>query len=401
MYYVTAMAAYSPDRMYNAPKQFAAQGSFLRQLKPTVLHLDRPAQFLHLPVPPVNGPETLGVSARNQPVRSFNPSIAEAPPGLCPRCAYVAAIRVDSQHQCDPSSPYITKPKGYRKRVSRFAWFRATALAVLDDHLELLGWTWLLNAPHSQLKAMHNASSLPSSAQADLWLAKIGDADAFAPPWVKPVFDVRLLNMDGNLLATMTCTSACAFSVLNVHLTASTTLSGGLVQLRAWVSGRYASPHAEWMMGRNQALFVGPSASQSDAPPSRPLMVQPWLGLIGSLGQPLFVRKEVSCYEWLQEPNKTAVRGSTQPLPGVQSIATALPVTGHRAGSRDEAFKLCGSNPPGAVVRLNAIDDGVPSRKRTKRAFGQAALLHNHTASLSSLNVGGSLFHFRPPKSRK
>ena len=43
-----------------------------------------------------------------------------------------------------------------------------------------------------------------------------------------------------------------------------------------------------WLLGRNQALFSSPSSSTE-------LMVQPWLGVVGSLGRVAFERKRVAC----------------------------------------------------------------------------------------------------------
>ena len=39
----------------------------------------------------------------------FNPAITEAPRGLCPRCTYVVALRVDAMHQCNASSPLLRR----------------------------------------------------------------------------------------------------------------------------------------------------------------------------------------------------------------------------------------------------------------------------------------------------
>jgi hypothetical protein len=78
-------------------------------------------------------------------VGQFNPSsLAEAPDGLCGRCKYVVAIRVDPLHQCDSSSFYQSL------EAEPIDW-RGTAIAILDEHLRLVSWTWLLLRPSEQL----------------------------------------------------------------------------------------------------------------------------------------------------------------------------------------------------------------------------------------------------------
>ena len=102
----------------------------------------------------------------------FNPAITEAPRGLCPRCTYVLALRVDAMHQCNASSPLLRRNmpqsapgattsnrRGPTRQCSSLmaqgcreigAWFKGTALAVLDADRRLLGWTWLLPRPENQ-----------------------------------------------------------------------------------------------------------------------------------------------------------------------------------------------------------------------------------------------------------
>eukprot|EP00966_Prymnesium_polylepis_P212274 4917209-Prymnesium_polylepis.1 len=116
---------------------------------------------------------------------AYNPSIAVAPSTLCPRCAYVVAVRVDQMHQCDGAR---AAARGSRRR--RFA---GTALVVLDAQLRLLSWTWLLN------------DVLPQVEDGDGWTRPLR-AKA-AAPWVgapqsRQVRDVRLFHFAGRLWLT-------------------------------------------------------------------------------------------------------------------------------------------------------------------------------------------------------
>ena len=96
---------------------------------------------------------------------TFNPSIARAPSGLCPRCTYVATFRVDRlASQCFPSSAAASE-------------FRATAVAVLANSLHVLAWTWLMNCPEVQI-----GRNRTSTLSAQHWLVPVGAADEFAAP---------------------------------------------------------------------------------------------------------------------------------------------------------------------------------------------------------------------------
>ena len=202
------MTKYDAARMIDRAA-FGELGStaFLHGERPTVLELDRPLT-LAADLGPIVGPASLGEAAEwPRRMGAFNPSIVaidawdrrqdrddEWPrwTGLCPRCAYVATLRVDALHQCDDSTPL-----NYPKKRQRASWFRGTALLVLDAQLRTLAQTWLVTSPMQQVGAF---------AAAKHWTADFGVADAFAPPWSSPrVFDVRLLNVDGRLLATYVC----------------------------------------------------------------------------------------------------------------------------------------------------------------------------------------------------
>ena len=111
---------------------------------------DGPA-LIDLKLPMIAGPAELGAPASARRMGTFNPSIVRAPHRLCPRCAWVAALRVDPLHQCDRSSPLyhsdLTKPS------AATAWFKGTAIVVLDADWRVLGThTWLINSPLQQAR---------------------------------------------------------------------------------------------------------------------------------------------------------------------------------------------------------------------------------------------------------
>lgn len=159
---------------------------------------------------------------------SFNPSIAQAPVGLCARCRYVATLRLDSLHQCDRSSPLLD-PKAQKTQSAANAWFHGTALALLDEELQVIAWTWLVNAPKGQMA--------PNRAEERRWFIKPGVSDGFLPPWTKQVYDTRLFNLGGRLFASYNC-RGCSYSVSLVHVTATQTADGGVTELRAWCASK-------------------------------------------------------------------------------------------------------------------------------------------------------------------
>ncbi|KAL1496063.1 hypothetical protein AB1Y20_014691 [Prymnesium parvum] len=328
---------YSPSRMYGARTAFrpGANASFLRRLPPRVLAFASPAAPFNLSLPPIEGPASLGLPATRRPMGLFNPSLVAAPPGLCPRCAYLVALRVDALHQCDDSSPLLRVDPRLPRVVPAHAWFKGTAVAALDARLRPLAWTWLLNAPQHQV-AMDGAPSR--------WTVPSGAAGGFAPPWAKAVYDVRLVELDGRLFATYVC-RRCTFSVASLQVTAEPTATGGLRALRVWQSRRFTSAQP-WAQGRNQALFA---AARRAAGPLE-LMVQPWLGLVGSFGAAAFRKVEVFC--------------SSQRARG--------------AGPR-----VCGATPLETVVRIDEVS--------TPRFGATLELLANHSdAALRRETIGGS-----------
>lgn len=272
--------AYAPERMYGVRTGFRDSSRFLGGRPPAVLSLAA-LTALSLQYRPFSGPRAQSPQLE---LRLSNPSLARAPPNLCPRCAYVTTVRADTLHQCDATSPlYWTRPKKMQALADPF---KGTALIVLDDELRALGWTWLLSQPFKQTAHPDDAG------RGARWQVPVGSTDAFDPPWAQPTVDARLLNLDGrHLLVTYIC-KACDFSVSQLSLTAEPTPDGGLRRLRAWCPKRAVSK-ASWLRGRNQALFAVPAAVGGGVE----VGVQPWLGVVGSLGAPRFVPDDARpCY---------------------------------------------------------------------------------------------------------
>lgn len=296
--------------------------------------MDATPYLIDLEVGNFSGPPSLGLPARAREMGIFNPSLVSAPANLCVQCSYVAAVRVDPLHQCHEASPLLRKDPGMPKNIAANAFFKGTAIAVLDANLKVLGWTWLLNAPQ------HQVSNSPSR-----WFAPVGAADRFPPPWAKAVYDVRLVSIDGRIFVSYVCRK-CAFSVAHLQLTADRTPGGGLTSLRAWQSRRYSST-AKWAQGRNQALFV---AARHPSGPNE-LMVQPWMSIVASFGAPSFRAQGTTC-------KKGSVR-------------------------------LCGATPPGTTLTLERV-----TNERTggdsANGFGWLEMVGNSSnKELSRSAVGG------------
>jgi hypothetical protein len=101
-------------------------------------------------------------------------------------------LRAEALHQCNASSPLLT-PTSRGKAIATGAYFKGTALAVLDASLEVLAWTWMLPRPEDQVSIAHNGSR---------WFVPPGVHDGFAtPPWGKPAYDTRLLLLDEEIVA--------------------------------------------------------------------------------------------------------------------------------------------------------------------------------------------------------
>ena len=276
---------YSSTRMFDAPAVFASANlsSHLRQLQPSLIRVstdDGPPALLDLELGSISGPEKLGLPARAREMGIFNPSLAKAPPSLCPRCAYVALVRVDPLHQCHDLSPLLKPDPGMPKNTAANAWFKGTALAALDKELRVLGWTWLLNAPQHQV---------PQQPTPSRWFVPVGASDRFPPPWAKAVYDVRIVSIAERLFVSYVC-RRCDFSVAQLQVTAEHTADGGLRSMRAWQSRRYSSTES-WAQGRNQALFVAPRKRGG----GDELLVQPWMSVVASFGAPRFAKQTIQC----------------------------------------------------------------------------------------------------------
>ena len=174
---------------------------------------------------------------------------------------------------------------------------------------------------------------------------------------------MRLFNYDsGRLFSTFAC-SRCAFSLGLTQVTAGATADGRPSELRSWQSSRVSVAQAAWVQGRNQALFVARNERGLEE-----LFVQPWIGLVGSLGAPNFTTAEFTCHR----------DGAMGPR-----------------GSR----RACGTTPAGAALRVDTVRNGMqprrpPRHRRRTRAgsdasFGSVKLVANRTADLASLQVPG------------
>lgn len=441
---------YSAARMLGAADAFASnrRGMYLRGMQPHVVKLSG-LRTLSLNLGKISGPPRLGQPAWPRHMRAFNPSIAPAPDGLCQRCAYVVALRVDALHQCDRTSPLLHREKGMPLHTATGAFFKGTALAVLDASLsEVLGWTWFIGRPVEQLAPAKDAVPLPANASssdirtANRWQVPLGAADGFAPPWSKPLYDARLFSLrvaagDGcpppvpgqpgcgtrRLLITYNC-KACHFSVSHLQLTAQPTADGGLRSLRAWAEHRLvpAKQQAPWLQGRNQALFSVPATptvrahstragiwrttrserlgrrlrrrralfsagEDAAAGPHEELMVQPWLGLVASLGTPRFAAAAVDCASKRASPKQREACAHMPHLtsPPLVRIADAAEREGpSKLGPRAAARRARRDAAPPSAYGVNE------SGYRVARRYGQVELLNNGSSHLlAALDLGG------------
>ena len=414
---------YDAPWMYHAEAAWSSAGAaFLQNRTPQVLKLE--TLPLSLPLGPIAGPPSLGSPAHAKVFSTFNPAIAKAPANLCPRCAYVVALRADALHQCNATSPLAAQVKADAasakpKQIATGAYFKGTALAVLDTSLSLIGWTWMLPRPEDQVNIMHNGSR---------WYVQPGVSDGFLPPWGKPAYDTRLLNLDGkHLFATFNC-KACTFSVAFLELTGRVTSDGGITELRCWTAHRFRA-FEPWAQGRNQALFALPpdpnqpsataamsseaiqgwkrgqrmprnggraaAAAADDVLKSHPaLMVQPWLGLVASFGIPAF--RTINLRECYSE--QAAWGPLDEPMVRAKGMAAAVEKKGRRA-LHLAGTSMCGPTPIGGPLNATILDPWLAART-AKRArirnappsFGLLQLVANHTVlerKRRTFDVGG------------
>jgi hypothetical protein len=343
----------------------------------------------------VAGPSGLGQPARDRRAHLFNPSIVRAPAGLCPRCAFIASARADVLHQCDATTPLNGEP-GLPRVVATNGFFKGSILAVLDDELHPLGWTWLLNAPDQQVSpiASSGTSTSPGSSSRSGFWAPRGASGAFPPPWSAHSIDARLFDLEGDgasgrlfvtVLRSCHAHQPCHFALSQLQLTARPTADGGLTELRAWAYPSVASDEP-WAQGRNQALFsmavggdtssAGSSGREGASGGRRELLVQPWLGVVASWGVPHFRRLRLRCSPW------------------------AAPAAGRRVVPRwvrKQHRIVCGTTPPGTVLHTEVLappSNGVggaaaaaaltDTSQLPERPLGALKLLHNHSLLLSA-----------------
>lgn len=391
---------YEAIKMYGAKAAFASNSSrFLRRAAPIVL-ATASITPISIDFGNISGPLALGAPAQIRSFGSFNPSLVAAPAGLCPRCAYVASLRVEALHQCDFSSPLFRRIPGMpgRRSVASNAFYRGTAIAVLDEDLRVLGYTWLITS-HNQVHDQRAARR---------WTVATGAADAFPPSWGHAVFDVRLINVDGRIFATYVC-HGCNFGLLLLHITAEATADGGLRSLRAWRSQRFVS-NVEWARGRNQAVF---SARRSPTSPTE-IFVQPWLSLVASFGAPRFFPLNVSCHKhpvrsealgsWAKANNYVRrgiytcmhnARGALVQIDQVDSEAdTELTFTKELTKERDTKTVARGVGPPSFGSKLELLANLTSDVSRMQMQAGPhristtAHLVHLHDAEGKGLLLG-------------
>lgn len=360
---------YAPEQLWNHRSVLQLDGRRAFELRPTV-----------------GGPEELGWPAKPRELHTFNPSVARAPRGLCPRCSFVMTLRADALDQCTTSGgPLLNRSS---RVVAANAWFTGTILAVLDRSLSLVGWTWLLTSPDKQVGGPRRQRSARASNRSD-WRVPPGVSDGFAPPWGVHTFDARLLNYDGSRLFVTFLRRChprepCLFGAYLLQLTAAPTPDGGLTSLRAWATSSLKST-ASWAQGRNQALFVHAGE----------LLVQPWLGLVATFGVPRIEAKVVTCYSEARMPvwrrrAHTAECGPTPPHARLrlervrESKLTRLPNSSlafARSFSRDEEGRV--RSPTSNLVRV---------RRPTQEAIKDA-----RRASAGRETAGPEAVPFPPP----
>ena len=116
---------YDNSRLYGFSKSGWPPAAYLRKQTPRLLPISNEVRTLSLDLGNHTGPESVQEGflkeSSSLPAKLFNPSIVAAPPNLCPRCAFVAAVRADVLHQCDRLSPIFRK---WPNRMSVTAFFK-------------------------------------------------------------------------------------------------------------------------------------------------------------------------------------------------------------------------------------------------------------------------------------
>ena len=234
--------------------------------------------------------------------------------------------------------------------------FLGTALIAADENVCVLGWSWLYNTHSNHLILRRGGGGRRDHDHHKNRSSSGGShrSTGRAPepvPWLAPERDVRLLRVGPRLLATYQGGADGAFRVMRVRVAASRLregrgedsgtasgaersggYSGGTaIALYAWshYDDTITASRAAWMSGRNHALFVVSRSSGSfvgsaardggsdrrarwvrEEAPGRAdddrragdaegeeqagheVRVQPWLGLVATLGVPRWRRCE-------------------------------------------------------------------------------------------------------------
>lgn len=198
-------------------------------------------------------------------------------------------------------------------------------------------------------------------------------------------------------MVTYNC-KGCSFSVSHLQMTARVTPDGGLRELRAWADHRLVplqgSPNRHWMQGRNQALFsaaasppleITAAASAAASTPPLGLMVQPWLGLIGSLGAPRFTQHHINCSH---RRHASACAHLTSGVHRLVAVTRGPSRKQRHLMARDPGNR--GGGGDGARWRRNARTAGTIVGAQAHAPFwGDAALKHNHSAQVAAFDRGG------------
>ena len=203
-------------------------------------------------------------------------------------------------------------------------------------------------------------------------------------------------------MVTYNC-KGCSFSVSHLQITAQATKDGGLRELRAWANHRLVPLQGRpteslWLQGRSQALFSAPTSpppgiaatAASVAASALPLglMVQPWLGLIGSLGTPRFTQSHVNC------SHRRYASACAHLTSGVHRMVavTRGPSRTNRLLQRHlmaQNTRKRGGGGDDARRRSARTDGAVVGHKTHATAYGDAALKYNHSAQVTALDLGG------------
>ena len=85
-------------------------------------------------------------------ILSSTPTPAPIPtPTPTPTLTHIPSPIPNPNPRCDNSSPLLTREPGMPRKTAAGAFFKGTAVAVLDASLsQVLGWTWFISSPGVQ-----------------------------------------------------------------------------------------------------------------------------------------------------------------------------------------------------------------------------------------------------------